>query len=399
MDTPELGTPTSVLVVGAGPVGLAAAVALREQGVTVRVIDELPREEKRTYPVLLHPRTLQILDAMGVGAPLEWRGRAIRHLAIFSDGVRRALLDLPSAGRVSPGGMTLPQDVLRQALMNRLSDLGVDVEWRTRLANLEQTADRVTASLARRERIDRDATRLAPEWVDVDSAKLDAEFVIGADGTHSAVRRQLRIGWVPQGSPESYVFYDAPDARAGATAQLVIHESQASTVYPLQGDVSRFAFQVSVAMPHSPGLTQLRQLVSSRMPWYAVDARHFEWSGIHEFRPALAERFGQGRVWLAGDAAHATGPLGGQSLNVGILEAQDLARRIAPQVGRGGAATLGDGYARQRSLQWGALLAAAPRVGRTHDWVKRHLRTLIRAMPAAGDDLDDLLDQLDVRAA
>jgi 2-polyprenyl-6-methoxyphenol hydroxylase-like FAD-dependent oxidoreductase len=106
-----------VLIVGAGPVGLVAAIHLREQGFPVRVIDEQTADSKRTYPVVLHPRTLRILSSLGVSAPLEWRGHAITRLAIYCESERRAVLELPAAGEMSAGAMTLPQDVLRRALM------------------------------------------------------------------------------------------------------------------------------------------------------------------------------------------------------------------------------------------------------------------------------------------
>ena len=102
-----------------------------------------------------------------------------------------------------------------------------------------------------------------------------------------------------------------------------------STVYPLQGDSSRFTFQVAVLTPHPPGLTELRELLAARMPGYAAELSNFDWSGSAEFHPALASTFGHRRVWLAGDAAHCTSPLGGQSINTGVHEADDLARRKA----------------------------------------------------------------------
>jgi 2-polyprenyl-6-methoxyphenol hydroxylase-like FAD-dependent oxidoreductase len=398
MDTPALNSRTSVLVVGAGPVGLVAAVTLRERGIAVRVIDELAGEDKRTYPVVVHPRTIRILDALGVVAPLEWRGHPITQLALYTERQRRAVLELPAAGRMSPGAMTLPQDVLRRALLCRLSELGVEVEWKTRLVALEQAAGRVRCNLVRRERIEGER----PDWFDVESASVDCEFVVGADGVRSTVRERLRIAWRYQGPRQIFAFYDAPDERAGCEAHLVIHESQGNSVYPLQNGVSRFSFQLSVGTPQAPGLVQLRQLLASRMPWYASDARNFEWSGSAEFHPVLAERFGEGRVWLAGDAAHATGPLGGQSLNVGIHEAHDLARLMAEPAAHAGASPLGVGYTQQRLLEWQVLFGlgpSAPIAPRAADWIKRNLPMLLQSLPAAGDDLDDLLDQLHVRAA
>ena len=132
-----------MLIVGAGPVGLVAAIRLREQGVDVRIVDEQTEASKRTYPVVIHPRTLRLLSSLGVTAPLEWRGRAIRHLAVYTNEVRRAVLDLPSAEPIAPGALTLPQDVLRQALVHRLATLGVEVEWKTHLVALAQDPDQV----------------------------------------------------------------------------------------------------------------------------------------------------------------------------------------------------------------------------------------------------------------
>jgi 6-methylpretetramide 4-monooxygenase / 4-hydroxy-6-methylpretetramide 12a-monooxygenase len=375
-----------VLVVGAGPVGLVAAIRLREQGIGVRVVDELSADDKHTYPVVLHPRTLRILSGLGVTAPLEWRGRTVTQLVVYTDGQRRAVLELPGAGQVSPGAMTLPQDILRQALTQRLANLGVDVEWKTRLTALEQDPARVRLLLTGRERV---------EGVDVD-------LVIAADGRGSTVRDLLGISMIQHGKREMYAFYDAPDPRAGGDAHLVLTDGAGNSVYPLQGELSRFTFQIGVGPEQPPGQKQLRQLLAARMPWYGRDVESFEWSGSAAFYPSLAERFGEGRVWLAGDAAHSTGPLGGQSLNVGMHEAHDLALRMAELVDRPSVGRLGHDYGAQRRLQWQQLFglgSSMPNVARAPDWVKRNMTLLLPSLPAAGDDLDDLLDQLQVRSA
>jgi 2-polyprenyl-6-methoxyphenol hydroxylase-like FAD-dependent oxidoreductase len=138
------------------------------------------------------------------------------------------------------------------------------------------------------------------------------------------------------------------------------------------------------------------------MPWYAAQAENFEWSGSAEFHPALADRFGEGRVGLAGDAAHSTGPLGAQSLNVGIHEADDLARRIVEQLHASAATPFGPRYAEQRRLEWQRLFglgSSRPQSPRSQDWVRRNLSQLLPSLPASGDDLDDLLEQLHVISA
>lgn len=393
---------TPVLIVGAGPVGLVAAIRLREQGVDVRIVDEQSADTKRTYPVVVHARTLRILTSLGVTAPLEWRGRPITRLAVYTDGQRRSVLDLPPAGEMSPGAMTLPQDVLRQSLTTRLSELGTDVEWKTRLAGLDQDAARVSACIIRRERVEGPRPSLTPQWRDVAAESIDVEFVVGADGCKSSVRQKLGVEFVSMGRRQMYAFYDAPDARAGDEAHLVLISGTANSVYPLQSDASRFTFELDVGVGHAPGVVQLRQLLQSRMPWYAAQANGFEWSGSAEFHPALAERFGEGKVWLAGDAAHSTGPLGGQSLNVGIHEADDLACRIVEQRENVALRSLGPSYTQQRRVEWQRLFgtgSSSPRSTRAQDWIKRHITSLLPSLPASGDDLDDLLEQLHVTSA
>lgn len=401
MEATSLGERARVLVVGAGPVGLVAAIRLRERGVAVRIVDEQSAESKRTYPVILHPGTLHILASLGVTAPLEWRGRFIKHLTVYANDLRRVTLDLPSAEQVAPGAMTLPQDVLRQGLVNRLSDLGTEIEWQTRLGALEQSEGFVRVRLARRERVEGNTSSLQPEWLDVESETLEVDFVVGADGVRSTVRKALGAEMVERGPRQAYAFYDMHDPHAGTEAHLVLSPGRACTVYPLQGELSRFSFQVPVRMSQAPGVSELRALLTARMPWYASDPGKFEWSGAADFCPALTTSFGERRVWLAGDAAHSTGPLGGQSLNVGMHEADDLARRISKNLADG-PGPLGSGYAEQRRIEWQRLFGegpSAPTFARAPAWVSRHMAQLLPSLPVSGDDLDDVLEQLRVRTA
>jgi len=398
MEATPSGVRMHVLIVGAGPVGLVTAIRLRQQGHAVRIIDELTSETKRNYPVVLHPRTLHVLADLGVNALLEWRGRFIRHVAVYADGLRRVVLDLPSAEQVAPGAMTLPQDVLRQGLKNRLSALGTEVEWKTRLVGLEQSEGLVRVGLMRRERLEGEPPALKLEWLDVAAETFEVDFVVGADGGRSTVRETLGIEMVERGAPEAYVFYDAVDRRAGDVALLILAAGRGSTVYPLQGDFSRFCFQVDVLTPQAPGLTQLRDLLAARLPWYGADPANFEWSGSAEFQPALASSFGERRVWLAGDAAHSTGPLGAQSINVGLQEADDLASRISENLTQG-IGPLGSGYAEQRRLEWHRLFGLGPSVPsftRAPAWVGENIARLLPSLPVSGLSLDDVLDRLRV---
>jgi 2-polyprenyl-6-methoxyphenol hydroxylase-like FAD-dependent oxidoreductase len=392
---------TPVLIVGAGLVGLVAAVRLREQGVDVRVIDELPAGAKRSQALVLHPRTLRTLSSLGVGAALDWRSHDVTRLAVYTDGQRRALLDLPSAGEVGAGAKTLQEAALHESLLRRLSELGTDVEWQTSFVALKQSPTQVRARLVRREWVESAQPHLGPALEESGQEQVDAEFIVGADGPASTLRRALGIAWLAMGQKQRYAFYETPDEHAGCEASLVIHEGLGSSVYPLPNGIARFSFEIREQDRQAPRVMQLRDLLGARMPWYAASADTFEWSGEAEVNPGMAQSFGAGRVWLTGEAAHSTGLLGAQSVNVGMFEANDLAWRIARALDPSGA-QLGLGYAQQRHLEWLRLFGLYPNlplVGRAEAWVKRNISAVLPSLPATGDDLDDLLDQLHVASA
>jgi 2-polyprenyl-6-methoxyphenol hydroxylase-like FAD-dependent oxidoreductase len=384
---------TQVLVVGAGPVGLMAALRLREQGIDVRIIDQQAEQAMRTHPVVLHPLTLRLLGSLGLTEALFWRGRPVSHLAIYTEGERRAVLDLPSAAGISPGALALPQDVLRQVLTNALLSRGVSIAWHTRLASLQQDDYAARGWLEvhdpGRHAVDQPATERPFGF--------EADYVIGADGYDSSVRSALGIELVEHGALQSYAFFDATSRRAGHEAQLAVSESSSNSFCPLQGGGARFSFQLTGALDRAPDLSALLELVAARLPWHADQVDACEWGGVAEFRHALATRFGAGRVWLAGEAAHLTGPLGVQSLNVGMDEANELALRIRDVLRHPSRGGFGEDYNARRIRQWQELLGVTERASlgaRSPAWAWRNLGRILSCLPASGRDLDDLLDQL-----
>ncbi|HVY28917.1 MAG TPA: FAD-dependent oxidoreductase [Polyangiaceae bacterium] len=384
---------TQVLVVGAGPVGLLAALRLREQGIDVRVVEQQSEQSARSFPVVLHAQSLRLLSELGLSAALFWRGRPVTRLAVYTEYERRAVLDLPKVRGVAPGLLTLPQDVLRQALLNALARSGVAVEYETRLAVLAQDERSVWGRLVRDQ-----AGARGSGTSPVDA--FDADYVIGADGYESTVREALGLRLVEHGALSSFAFFDATTQRAGREAQLALSEDYTNAVYPLQDGVARFSFQVARSLNRGADPHLLRELVAARLPWYAAEIERCTWSGVAEFRRALCERFGLGRVWLAGEAAHLTEPLGVQSLNVGMDEANELALRMADALRHPQRASFGGDYEAKRLLQWRELLGLEERAAlsaRSPDWARRHLQRMITCLPASEADLDDLLEQLRVQ--
>lgn len=385
------GARVDVMVVGAGPVGLFAALRLLQQGLSVRIIDQQSAHGVHSFPVVLHSQTLRLLSEAGLSAALFWRGRPITRLAVYSEYERRAVLDFPELTGGMAGVLTLPQDILRQALTNELTRRGVEIEWNTRLAVLQQDPHSVWGRLSLEEpaQLLRSAK---PE-----SAAFECSFLIGADGYESSVREALGLRLIHDGTVRTFVFFDATTQRSGTEAQLALADEHVNSVYPVQGGQSRFSFQLARSLNKSPDASALNELLLARMPWYGAEIVSFDWGGVAEFRRALVNHFGVGRVWLAGEAAHLTEPLGVQSVNVGIDEANELALRIAGALSHSHAPAFGPHYEAKRRRQWEQLLALAELTqpgGRSPQWALQHMNRLLASLPAAGHDLDDLLAQL-----
>jgi len=384
---------TQVLVVGAGPVGLLAALRLRDQGIDVRVVDQQPAERSHTFPVVLHPLSVRLLNDLGLVAPLFWRGRPVTRLAVYTEYERRAVLELPEATGVTSGAVTLPQDILRQALISALRQRGVTIEWNLRLAELQQDQQSAWGRLVQRDPLGT-MHQGAPR---ADDSAFEADFVIGADGYESTVRETLGIELVAAGPLQTFAFFDAPTRRTGIEAQLALSEDFSNSVYPQQGGISRFSFQVSKALHGAADHGSLCELVAARLPWYGEVPGRCDWSGVAEFRSALVSHFGRGRIWLAGEAAHLTSPIGVQSMNVGLDEANELALHISQQLRHPGCKPFGDDYDARRQRQWRELLGLEDRAAlssRSPSWARRHRTRLMSCLPASEDDLDDLLNQL-----
>ena len=135
--------------------------------------------------------------------------------------------------------------------------------------------------------------------------------------------------------------------------------------------------------------------VAARAPWCSARATQIYWSTLGLFERRLVRRFGEGRVWLAGDAAHQAAPIGVHSMNAGLVEARELAARIARiQHGEGGPALLTE-FATTSHDSWRSLLGGAvqPRAG-ADPWVRQNAARILACLPASGEDVGPLLEQI-----
>jgi len=308
----------TVLVVGAGPVGLTAACQLARLGVRVRVVEALERPTTESRAVGVHPRSLEMLAALGVLPQLEARGRCMPGLAVLDGrtGATRLRIDATHVPSRHAYVLDVPQPDTEAVLADRAAELGVVVERGVRLTGLAQDADGVSVTL--RSSAGDETTRVG--------------WVVGADGGHSTTRAlagtKLEGGFHGQHFAMADVDVDTtfpPDA-----IRMFQHPDGMAMLFPMAGERARVMFFVEppAADAGDPTLEQIQALADDRMAG-RVKVRNPRWLTYFEVHHAQVPRYRLGRVLLVGDAAHIHSPAGAQGMNTGIQDAANLAWKLA----------------------------------------------------------------------
>jgi 2-polyprenyl-6-methoxyphenol hydroxylase-like FAD-dependent oxidoreductase len=310
-----LPTETDVLVVGAGPAGLAASTALSARGVDHLTVDPRPLGATTSRAAVVHARTLEVLDGIGVADRLVERGVVVPTFTVRDRDsvlVRVGFGDLPTR---YPYTLMVPQDVTEAVLAERLTEVGGGVEAGWRLDRLEPGTGHVLATLT---------------TDDGGQATVRARRVVGADGMHSTVRSQAGIAFTGEAYPQSFVLADVRmDWTLPADeVQLFFSPAGLAVVAPLPGGHHRVVATVDEA-PAEPDAAFVAALLHERGPRPPAAVHEVAWGSRFRVHHRLAASYRAGAVFLAGDAAHVHSPAGGQGMNIGIQDAVDLAERLA----------------------------------------------------------------------
>lgn len=406
-----------VLVVGAGPVGLSAALALAKKGVRVTIVDRQWRTGAHSYALALHAQSLKLLQELAILDDVLERAYRVHTIGLYDHAARRAELRL-----AGPGGEPCPvavmrQDVLEHLLEQALEQVGVKVLWNHAVSRVLPQGDGAAVTI---DKLVKESVGYAvahTEWMVAKSTDLQVRFVIGADGHQSLVRRALGIDFAEVGAAQHFAVFEFETyANLGDEMRIMLGDRTTDVLWPLPDRRCRWSFQlvgedapadsrikqrvpVEIGGANFPGLDEerLRRLVAERAPWFMGRTQQIHWRIAVRFERRLASAFGSDNVWLAGDAGHLTGPAGMQSMNVGLQEAKQLADILSSALREGGSVEPLQDYNRQRITQWRGLLGLEggliPQTD-TDPWIRDHTEQLLPCIPASGAGLAALARQV-----
>lgn len=390
---------TDVLIVGGGPAGLFTALSLAQRGVGVQIIDKDQRPSVKSYALALHPQSLRLLDELGLAQGLLDQGHRVQRIAIYDGDTRVAELDYSPLGGRFPFALVVAQSTLERVFTHELSARKIMVQWNHQAMGLEQEERRVKTKVARMEKYSLGYPVARSEWNVAKTFNVNASFVVGADGYHSAVREFLDLNHESVGQPEMFAVFEFSGRMEFVhEARVVFGGDTTNVVWPLSDSRGRWSLQVDEP-PKDASLESFRRLLQARVPWFQTEIDELDWASSGVFERRLVESFCRGRVLLLGDAAHMTGPVGVQSMNVALREARDLAERLSTALQAGSTEALGE-YDAERRKEWRGLLGVEGRLEPQPNapaWVKQNAARLLPCIPASGEDLTQLLGQIGLR--
>lgn len=314
MTTPDESI-VDVLIVGAGPTGLALAAELRAHRVSFRIVDRAPDAVHESRSLGIHARTLEVLLPLGLTRELVASGKPATELRMH---FRKSTADVKLFDEgfdetAYPYILFLSQATTERILVDQLARAGITIERGLTLQSLSEDADLVTSTLR----------------TDDGDVTIRSRYVVGCDGAHSAVRHAAGIEFVGTAHPQIFVIADLEvDNIETGRVHVYVAEAGMLMFFPLGTPAT---WRMIVLVPPGFGAPTLEnvQAFITRYTADPVTVRDPVWLTTFSVQSRRAERYRSGRVFLAGDAAHIHSPAGAQGMNTGIQDAVNLGWKLA----------------------------------------------------------------------
>jgi 2-polyprenyl-6-methoxyphenol hydroxylase-like FAD-dependent oxidoreductase len=318
-------TETQVLISGGGPTGLTLAIVLRRYGITCRIIDRDPEEHSHSRGKGIQPRTLEVFDDLGIVDEIKARGISSGKVRFYTNTQPVAEVVVPQIaprpGIPYPSLLIVPQFETERILRERLDVFGVTVERGRELVSFHDDGEQVIATVK---------DRVTGELEEIACA-----YVIGCDGGRSFVRRQLGLRFDGENHDQYWILGDMEitglDRDVTAHAWFADDSYLNATKLPgVNGWQVQASIQLDAAGHVAPASLELFQrLFTERTALSDVHVSNATWLSNYHVKRRMVDRYRQGRVFVAGDAAHIHSPAGGQGLNTGVQDAYNLGWKLA----------------------------------------------------------------------
>jgi len=311
-----LPSTADVVIVGAGPTGLALACMLAADGVPFVLVDRLAEGANTSRAAVVHARTLEVLEELKVTDRLHAEGRIVARFTIRDRDRALATIRFDRLPTRYPHTLMIPQQRTEAILLDRLRELGGDVSRPYAVSDVQQDGGSVSVTMAAN---------------GYPAQTIRAQYLVGCDGMHSTVREHAGIGFTGDAYEHSFLLADVRmDWHLRADEVILFFSPEGLVVVaPLPGGTHRVVATVNEA-PEHPDVADVQQLLDTRGPITgAARVNEVVWSSRFRVHHRLAERYRAGRILLAGDAAHVHSPAGGQGMNTGIQDAVMLGQVLA----------------------------------------------------------------------
>ncbi|MEO7110910.1 MAG: FAD-dependent monooxygenase [Polyangiaceae bacterium] len=343
-----------VLIVGAGPTGLTLAAILARAGVAHRIIDKTPVASDKSRALVVHAKTLELLQKLEIADELIEVGRKGMGATVYLQGEKVFDAEIGDAGiEGTPFSFILfvSQAETERMLTKALENAGGSIERGVEATKLETDANGVNAILAH---------------ANGDEEIARAKYVVGCDGAHSIVRHSGNFKFEGEKYLQDFVLADAfLDLEDGPKLRLCFNDDGLVALFPLHEENRYRVLATRAESPADdagdPTLAEMQTLLERFTP-FKEKLHDPQWLARFRLHHRQADHYRDERIFLAGDAAHIHSPAGGQGMNTGIQDATNLAWKLALVLKNGAHESLLDSYEEERHPVGAQLLKTTDRM-------------------------------------